>query len=331
MADINFLIGADPEVFVRDPNGNLVSGYGMIPGTKDSPFKVEHGAVQVDGMALEFNIDPASTFKEFNRNINAVVKQLTEMLPPGHTLDFIPVADFGQEYIDAQPEEARLLGCNPDFNAYTHEPNPMPSGDYGFRTASGHIHIGWTNDQDIEVPEHLEACRMAVKQLDVTIGSAQRIWDHDVRRSRMYGKMGAHRPKPYGVEYRTLSNTWVNDEDRRRLVFDMAMASMERLMEGQRIYEDWFMGDMDYDINRGYWPNVYYVSDRVARRIGGDIHTNYQALKRLGPVVESSAEHMAECKDRLNLIPALVVNDFEDFDDDAFFDDVDNEDEAVGF
>ena len=51
-------VGADPELFVKKGR-SFQSAYGMIPGTKQKPKKVIKGAVQVDGMALEFNIDRA--------------------------------------------------------------------------------------------------------------------------------------------------------------------------------------------------------------------------------------------------------------------------------
>jgi hypothetical protein len=58
---MEFKIGADPEFFLRDKaTGKFVSAHGLIPGTKRQPMKVDKGAVQVDGMALEFNIDPVT-------------------------------------------------------------------------------------------------------------------------------------------------------------------------------------------------------------------------------------------------------------------------------
>ena len=56
----NILIGCDPEVFVKQ-NGVFRSAHGLIRGDKKNPQKIRSGAVQVDGMALEFNIDPART------------------------------------------------------------------------------------------------------------------------------------------------------------------------------------------------------------------------------------------------------------------------------
>ena len=70
---MQILVGADPELFVKNPNsGEFISAHGMVPGTKYDPYKVDKGAIQVDGMALEFNIDPARTVDEFVRNITEV-------------------------------------------------------------------------------------------------------------------------------------------------------------------------------------------------------------------------------------------------------------------
>src|SRR5215468_8893096 len=109
-----FLYGADPELFLVDKNGTPVSAAGLIPGTKDKPFPVEYGAVQDDGMAAEFNIDPASTYKEFTRNLRAVVAQLSGMIPKGLTLAALPAVRFSKEVFDAAPPEAKELGCSPD-------------------------------------------------------------------------------------------------------------------------------------------------------------------------------------------------------------------------
>ncbi len=71
----NFTYGCDPEVFLM-VGDKYVSAHGLFPGTKAEPFKVEKGAVQVDGLALEFNIDPAKTPEEFA----AREKELTEFI-----------------------------------------------------------------------------------------------------------------------------------------------------------------------------------------------------------------------------------------------------------
>lgn len=237
MSNIEFIIGCDPEFFLKDKEtGKHVSAYDMIDGDKTNPLKVNKGAVQVDGMALEFNIDPARTPEEFDENICTVLSQLRDMIDDRYEFDFVPVAHFGKEYIDAQPEKARELGCEPDYNAYTCEANPRPNGDLGIRTAAGHIHIGWTNGINPEDEGHLEACRMLTRQLDYSLLIGSLFWDMDEERRSMYGQAGAFRPKHYGVEYRPLSNVWVKNRDLRMTVFNTTKMSAKNLLDGHTKY-----------------------------------------------------------------------------------------------
>lgn len=217
-----FKFGCDPELFVLNSEGKPVTAAGLIPGTKEEPHKVEYGAVQVDGMAAEFNIDPVDNFKDFNRNINAVMGQLQSFLPSGHTLSAIPAVRFSPEVFDDSPDEAKELGCSPDFNAWTGDINPPPSDpeDPYLRTASGHIHIGWGDDMDLGDIQHIMNCRDIVKQLDWYLGGWSIRVDTDPERRKLYGKAGAYRPKTYGVEYRVLSNFWITTRDRRLAVWN---------------------------------------------------------------------------------------------------------------
>lgn len=209
---LNFLLGADPELFVkRKDTGELASAHGLVVGDKKNPTPVPFGAVQVDGMALEFNIDPTKE-GEFSHHINAVMETLAKMCPE-YDLIAEPVAEFGRELIDAQPEEAKILGCEPDFCAWTDgEANVPPNVDAPFRTGAGHVHIGWCEDVDNKHWEHIEACHMVCKQLDFLVASAALFFDTDTKRRELYGCAGAYRPKSYGVEYRTLSNFWLSEQ-----------------------------------------------------------------------------------------------------------------------
>lgn len=223
--EYNFLIGADPELFVKK-DGQLVSAYGLIRGDKKNPLKVDKGAVQVDGMALEFNIDPAERFEDFNNNINRVMGILQGMVK-GYDFEIAPVAEFGKALIDSQPKEAKELGCEPDFDAYSGKANPRPNVDAPFRTASGHVHVGWTKDVDPQDPTHLEACRALVKNLDVYLGLPSLAWDRDDKRRQLYGLPGAFRPKHYGLEYRVLSNRWLLQPHWRKCIFENTVLAIK--------------------------------------------------------------------------------------------------------
>lgn len=220
-----FTFGADPEVFVKK-GGAFVSAHGLIPGTKKAPMPVKGGAVQVDGMALEFNTNPATSFKEFNASLDAALDSLKSMVP-GYELCFEPVAHFSKEYLASQPKEAVELGCEPDFNAYTKAPNPRPDANKLFRTASGHVHIGWTSNVDPNDPTHFEACCVLTKKLDAYLGIPSLVWDDDDERRQLYGKAGAFRPKPYGMEYRVLSNAWLRLPRTRKLVVENSILAIK--------------------------------------------------------------------------------------------------------
>lgn len=242
---MQILIGCDPEVFVSQ--GNVFkSAFGLIRGDKRNPQKVKRGAVQVDGMALEFNIDPAATEDEFCINVNDVFQQL-QLMVPKHNIVISPVAHFDPEYMKAQPAEALELGCDPDFNAWSGEVNIKPDADRPMRTASGHIHIGWTKDEDIQNPSHVANGNAVVKQMDFFLGLTSLFYDQDTERREMYGKSGCCRYKPYGVEYRTLSNAWLRSDTLKRWVFRASQAGVKALQEG-RVLADVY-GDIQEIIN----------------------------------------------------------------------------------
>lgn len=239
------LIGCDPEVFVKK-DGLFKSAHGLIKGDKKNPFKIRSGAVQVDGMALEFNIDPAHNEDEFVFLVNDVFDQMKLMVPEYEVLA-VPVAEFDPAYMKEQPKEALELGCDPDFNAWTGLANVKPDGDRPMRTASGHIHIGWTKDRNINNGDHAEQCRMAARQMDFFLGLGSLFYDNDKKRREMYGKAGCCRFKPYGVEYRTLSNRWLSDERLMRWVYRNAVKGMKELMVGNSLFDKY--GDIQDIIN----------------------------------------------------------------------------------
>ncbi len=232
MSELKILVGADPEIFMRKGK-SFVSAHGSIQGDKKNPFKVEKGAVQVDGMALEFNIDPASNADEFADNINTVMGILRGMVPDFELVP-TPVATFSAKYMASQPAEALELGCEPDYNAWEDgNANPRPNGKVNFRTGAGHVHIGWGKDMDINDPDHRNACIALAKQLDYYLGIGSLVYDKDTKRRTLYGSAGAYRPKSYGMEYRVLSNAWLQSTDLMKWVFNTTNQAVQDLFQGK--------------------------------------------------------------------------------------------------
>lgn len=249
---MNFKLGCDPEVFVKQ-DGKFRSAHGLIPGDKKNPFKIPFGAVQVDGMALEFNITPAETAADFLKNVTEVYHQLKAMVP---TYEVVaePVALFNVRYMRQQPPEALELGCDPDFNGWTIAANDRPNGDRPFRTASGHVHIGFTEDRDITDPMHMRECAALACQMDFYLGLPSLKYDKDKKRRQLYGKAGCFRPKSYGVEYRTLSNVWLQSDNLIQWVFNNARDGFQKFKDGKFLPSKY--GNIEDIINNSDWKEA---------------------------------------------------------------------------
>ncbi len=242
-----FKVGADPELFATQ-DGQYISAHNLIPGSKAAPYPVENGAVQVDGMALEFNINPAESEDGFVFNLQSVMAQLRDMVP-GFNVVAHPVARFTEEYMSQQPEVALELGCDPDYNAWTSTVNEKPDNKKPIRTGAGHVHIGWGDGMDTNNSDHVQFGETVVKQMDFYLGLPSLLFDKDEERRSMYGQAGAYRAKPYGVEYRVLSNKWLAKERHMRWVFNNVQRGMNALKNGP-LHEEY--GDIQGIINNSH-------------------------------------------------------------------------------
>lgn len=199
-------LGCDPEIFLIDAAGALVSAIDKIGGTKDMPRPIKGlgkgFAVQEDNVALEYNIPASSTPDEFVSNINKVMAALRkEVGGMGLAFSKLSAASFPA----SQLEDPRALefGCDPDFNAWTLGINPKPKApDAALRSCGGHVHVGADVD---DVPA-------LIRRMDLFLGVPSALMDQGLLRKSLYGKRGAFRKKPYGGEYRTLSNFWIFDD-----------------------------------------------------------------------------------------------------------------------
>lgn len=221
MGKLQLKLGCDPEFFLKDTKtGAFVSAHDKVPGTKSEPYRLPGGGyVQADGTAVEFNIPPSGTVKDFVNNIHAALSDIRKEFFADKRFEFafVPVAEYTKEYFDSLPLEAKALGCEPDFDAYNKgNVNPKPNANYTFRTGSGHIHIGYLSGDDLikvepsKDPKHMEDCCAVSIALDNTLLSFKTMWDKDKKRAQLYGAPGCFRPKSYGLEYRSLSNAWLN-------------------------------------------------------------------------------------------------------------------------
>lgn len=232
---IEVTLGADPEIFVGRAGQFFSAHETAIEGNKKDPMPVNKGAVQIDGMALEFNIDPASNYQEFQENLDVVQAQLAQLLQPG--MEFLDVASviFSAEFLKDIPYENVRLGCEPDYNGYMVAKNPAPDQNALMRTAGGHVHIGGIGPSEDNRRKHLPNMARLTRLMDEEVGVYSTLWDKDDRRRALYGKAGCYRPKPYGMEYRSMSNAWLFSKKVTEFVFNATIDAVQRYLDGDDV------------------------------------------------------------------------------------------------
>jgi hypothetical protein len=221
----NVLLGADPEVFF-EKDGEIISAEGMVGGTKHAPKEIseEGHSIQEDNVMAEFNIPPSKDEQEFVYNVGFVRDYLETLANvQGAKLNFSASAELNPKYL--RSKQAKTFGCMPDYNYYLKDLNPAPKGTGKLRSCGGHIHIGYDNP-------NLTDSENIVFAMDAILGLKSLFIDGDTRRRSLYGKAGSFRFKPFGVEYRTLSNFWIQTDELISWAYKETMNAIELINSG---------------------------------------------------------------------------------------------------
>lgn len=235
-----FMVGSDPEFAIRSVvDGTLQSALDYVDGTKEDPFKLNNGDIQADGTSVEFNSQPADTVQLFVLNHNLILNEVADYLALKGLL-----LDKNVSSIEATHEMllnplASVGGCSIDYNAWRNggfAVNPKPFYDLtNVRAMGGHLHIS-TNlcDDDNEYENRIKI----IKALDLVLGVPSVIMDtNGSARRKFYGKAGAVRYKSKGdgsyngVEYRVLSNFWLQTDELMAWAFNGVKHVIENLEE----------------------------------------------------------------------------------------------------
>jgi len=240
-------LGSDPELFLKNAEGKIVSAIGKIGGTKNKPRPLKDLGkgyfVQEDNVLLEYNTPIAKHPGQWEDQFKTVKAYLAEMVGQ-HGLQLANIASHSMPEDEMQHPRAWVFGCEPDFNVWDLKMNPSPvAADPLLRSAGGHIHVG------VEDPSPANMIRLG-RILDVFIGAPLAAVDKDKRRRELYGKAGAIRFKPYGLEYRTPSNYWTFDKNNILAVYYNVCSAMDFAKHGldpdlMQNAKDFINGDTD--------------------------------------------------------------------------------------
>lgn len=195
-------IGSDPE-FVVFKNGKLFSSQELnLPGSKKKVYQLENGTMCRDNALIEAQINPSLTFQEFIENIRDTVQEIEKTF----NIELKPIPSYVYNDQQINHEECFKSGCVFDTDAYTMKRNPIVKFVDNRRFGGGHIHVSYNNPNKWTSSE-------IVKWLDLILGTQAVVLDEDETRKKIYGTPGRFRGKEYGLEYRSLSNFWLSNDD----------------------------------------------------------------------------------------------------------------------
>jgi len=247
MNKVNFWLGSDPELMLRDVKTNqLKSAIPIIPEGKKGGRRLDvpgKNFVLHDNVLVEFNTEPAETNKDFVKTLGQVLVRIEkDIAKSGVKLCLQTSADFPESELNSG--EARLFGCEADYDAYALVRNEMEdeAAHQPFRSAGGHLHIG-CHEKSPELTEILNDPSglgkvKVVKALDIFVGIISTFLDKDVtskKRRSLYGRAGSHRPKEYGVEYRASGNWWLASPKHAKLLHKLSEPSLALALDEQEM------------------------------------------------------------------------------------------------
>lgn len=293
---VQLKVGGDPEIFLKDTKtGEYVSAHEYIPGSKKEPHKVDGGAVQPDGVALEINIDPATTGKEFADNIQRCLDSARKFVPDHIAFDFTPAIDFPVEGWRKLPDKVKELGCDPDYSGDHGTKNPLPRRSTSrptLCTGSGHLALGWQDKGNKFDSDHFENCQIMSRRLGHYFANYRFLWDRDVIRQSLYGSGNPFRPKDFGIEYRALSNAWLKYPKLWPWLFDSCKYVFDHAAEGKSLGKPVYGIPNPHTVN--YRDVIGYAKDgrtQIIRR-GAKDQPIEEKLKLINPWVQIMFEHI---------------------------------------
>ncbi len=243
-----FSFGSDPEfMLVRD--GQYRSAIGVIQGSIENPIHIRGHGFYYDNVLAEAAVRPSITKEQTVANFRECFQLYAEMAAP-----YKLVPQSAQNYAPSEltHSDAKKVNCAPEFCPYEMEQAKSPVDEilYGtLRTCGGHVHLG---------SEHLIEGHygiLSMYMMDLFLGIPSLWLDKDptsaIRRS-MYGAAGRYRVKPYGMEYRSLSNFWLQSPRLVEFVYDISEFVVEYVASGEA-GQHWHFDE-----------EVFYNSDRLA-------------------------------------------------------------------
>ena len=284
------VFGADPEFFFRQ-NGDVVGSERVLPKDgieyeKEGPHipggngtvRGGGGKIIVDGVQAELN--PRANVCRANMvNEIALCFQQIKRSYPDMQVDFSPLVTVTESEFELLSKRSKKFGCNSSENVYTGAQSKITVDPSVVRDrpAGGHLHFG--GNESTAVKNALNDVNIIVPLFDIIVGNTCVLVDRNEgnkRRREMYGRAGEYRLKPYGIEYRTVSNFWLQHPHLMSMVMGLGRLAISIAVagEGKNLMNLVNMSDIEKAINDNDYDlamsNFNKIIDYVIELTGGD-------------------------------------------------------------
>ena len=244
-------IGMDGEFFLVDAGGHPISAVGLVGGEKGRPIPCDGGGYLEDCVAVEINPYPVpfSQGREiFADNIALCIEEVRSKIKKLN-LDvcITPTMLFDKDSLAS--DQAMVSGCSPSFDAWSVSPFVAPDLSKTFhRFASGDLHLSW-DMPTTRRSKHIERIN-TIRLLDLVMSAAEVCNTHKSKRSQAYGQPGIHRTTPYGVEYKSVSNFWMEDRSKMMWAYDIGKWVIEYVTNHRSMRDDLSLGMYNEHVHR---------------------------------------------------------------------------------
>jgi len=211
----------------------------------------EGGSWYQDSALIETDFTPSASPEQFFKKYCLSVEHLENFLrPKGYKVWLAPLARFDAASLKELDREdiyqASIAGCNPDLDAIdpAYDCTTVSLEDWEFRGIGGHLHMSISKDYGDILHENQ---MLLVKLLAITVGNVGTATTDNPQlealRKEVFGYPGRYRAKTYpgeklGIEYRSLSGSWLRSLDIVEQVFKAAKFALTLVLEDVEIGQD---------------------------------------------------------------------------------------------
>ena len=206
--------GADPEFFFTKGK-EVIGSEKILKGDIEArdEYNTPYGKVIIDGVQAELNPAPSSCREAFATNLSQCFREVANLTKKDKNLNvsFTQVVTVGKKEFDSLSDDSKKFGCAESQNVYNKKSSiTVDPNVYRKRSAGGHIHMGANAGSPLR--KVLETTDVLIPIMDLIVGNTCVLIDRNPdnkERRKNYGRAGEFRVQPHGMEYRTLSNFWL--------------------------------------------------------------------------------------------------------------------------